>query len=714
MQSNNNRPLLGCDIASLEAMFATSGEDSAILVQLREELRYRSTSRSKKLLKEIEDISKKRGTIFDQTLKPNPSSRDVKIPSINFEQKSINSFNSPSNKLMKLRFPNLGGGIAQGLDDAGIETFEGDYAHYVVRECIQNSLDAAASSSEPVIIEFGLKQVAASELPFLDDLRRALHNCAAYWSKHAKPREFFDNATKIADDSTLNLLHISDYGTTGVPGADDDDSQPWFGLVRSRGVSIKLAVDSGGSFGIGKDAPLAASALRTVIYSSRTEDGNVAVQGISRLTTHKGARDQTQGTGFIGLVDESIPSFAAIRDHSLVPDLFKRDRPGLDVWVVGFRSAGAEWRSQFIAAALRNFWPAIHFGRLVITIAGTRIDATTLPALMRDHQKEEAVRDAFPYYQAATASPHILEKTLPQAGHCRLFVAIGGRDLPRRICMTRQTGMVIYNYAPSTVRVPFAGLFCCDDKHGNGYLKALEPPAHDNWIAKRAHNPDQSRALKEIKNWIREALLGLIPDVTSTMINEGSIADLLPDYLPGGQTGSTEDTDITGKPAEPRNLISPEPPKPAVRTPGDGTAAKGFDDKPGGTDGNTLNPKPGDNEKTDGRTARAGGENPPGGGNAIARLPVQLRSFPDRAKPGYYQLVIRAAADHAGSLRIDAVTEDGGSDPCPLDAAYDEAGVSLSVSGNQISGIALVAGVPLRLSVKPKHFSRAALRASTL
>lgn len=615
---------------------------------------------------------------------------------------------------MHLRFPNLGGGVTQGLNDAGIETFEGDYAHYVVRECIQNSLDAAASTSEPVSIEFTLHEVDASALPFIEDLRGALHNCSSQWKGHTKPREFFEGASKIASDLTLNLLRISDYGTTGVPGSDHDESQPWFGLVRSRGVSIKAGADSGGSFGIGKDAPLAASALRTVIYSSRTASGDVAVQGISRLATHKGPHDQTQGTGFIGLVDETIHSFTAIRDPALIPALFQRDRPGLDVWVVGFRSTGTEWKTPLIAAALRNFWPAIHFGRLVITVEGTQIDAATLPALMRDHEEEEAVREALPYYQAATTSPHLPEANLPLAGHCRLFVSIGGRDLPRRICMTRHTGMVIYNYAPGTVRVPFAGLFCCDDIAGNSLLKALEPPAHDNWIAKRAQTAQQRDALKEIKDWIRDSLQRLIPDVSSVMINEASVAELIPDDLPGGEAGSSEDTDITGKPAEPRNLISPEPPKPAVRTPGAGTAAKGPDDIPGGTDGDTGDPTEGDNEKTGGRTDLAGGESPPGGGNATSRLPVELRSFRDRAKPGFYQLVVRASADHSGSLRLDAVTEDGGSDPCPLDAAYDEAGASLAVSGNQIAGLALVAGVPLRLSVKPKHFSRSALRASTL
>jgi len=54
---------------------------------------------------------------------------------------------------MRLRFPPLAGGVIQGLNDAGIETFEGDYPHFVVRECAQNSLDAAASHEKPVRME---------------------------------------------------------------------------------------------------------------------------------------------------------------------------------------------------------------------------------------------------------------------------------------------------------------------------------------------------------------------------------------------------------------------------------------------------------------------------------------------------------------------------------------------------------------------------------
>jgi hypothetical protein len=95
---------------------------------------------------------------------------------------------------MNLKFPPLSGGVSQGLNDAGIETFEGDYAHYVVRECTQNSLDAAANHTAPIRVEITLHELAASELPFIPDLRESIENCENYWRDHQKPRDFFRRA----------------------------------------------------------------------------------------------------------------------------------------------------------------------------------------------------------------------------------------------------------------------------------------------------------------------------------------------------------------------------------------------------------------------------------------------------------------------------------------------------------------------------------------
>ena len=87
---------------------------------------------------------------------------------------------------MKLKFPPLFGGVIQGLNDAGIETFEGDYSHYVVRECAQNSLDAAASTHDPVEIEIAMRFLPAGELPFIEELRDTLDRCRLFWQENAK------------------------------------------------------------------------------------------------------------------------------------------------------------------------------------------------------------------------------------------------------------------------------------------------------------------------------------------------------------------------------------------------------------------------------------------------------------------------------------------------------------------------------------------------
>ena len=601
--------------------------------------------------------------------------------------------------IMKLCFPPLSCGIINGLNDAGIETFEGDYPHFVSRECGQNSLDAAVSA--PIQIKISRLLLEAAEIPFLSDLVDTLENCETFWHEHTKPREFFNRALKLARKDKIFVLKISDFGTTGVPGGDDDMTKPWFGLVRSRGVSIKSDEGSGGAFGIGKDAPLAASAFRTVIYSTRTQDNRVAVQGICRLATHKNDHGLTQGTGFIGNYDKKTGEFKALRDVSEIPPNFIRKEPGLDVWIIGFRDDFADWSSPFIEAALYNFWPAIHFGKMELEIDGTKINQKTLPQLMKEYKRKDAVAEALPYYESLVSKEsRRLETKLPTAGHCSLFVHIGKSDLPRKICMTRKTGMVIYSHPPRTVRVPFAGLFQCDDQKGNLYLKSIEPPRHDKWEAKRAE-PDspERRAFEEIKAWIRDSLKTLIPDLDSELINEDAIADLLPDDdVPEAADDLNAESDLGGIPKKPETLNDLRTTSPAVRTVGVG-------DEPGkgggGRGGNGGGGK------------RPGGKREKGSKNIPRSIQIDLRSYQVNPDNPTYNLVARTADDYEGDLLIHAVTEEGGALACPLAEARDSSGKQLSVDGNKITGIKISADNPFHFEVVLKQPARLALRAFT-
>ena len=72
---------------------------------------------------------------------------------------------------LDLYFPLLNGGVEQGLNDAGIETFKGEFQQHIVRECTQNALDAQTGAGAQVRVEIHLRQIPAADIPGLAALR---------------------------------------------------------------------------------------------------------------------------------------------------------------------------------------------------------------------------------------------------------------------------------------------------------------------------------------------------------------------------------------------------------------------------------------------------------------------------------------------------------------------------------------------------------------
>ena len=71
---------------------------------------------------------------------------------------------------MQLKFPSTGGGEEHGLNDPGIETFEGNFGGHLARECSQNVGDAAAKDGSPVRITFTVFDLPISHIPCADHL----------------------------------------------------------------------------------------------------------------------------------------------------------------------------------------------------------------------------------------------------------------------------------------------------------------------------------------------------------------------------------------------------------------------------------------------------------------------------------------------------------------------------------------------------------------
>jgi len=157
---------------------------------------------------------------------------------------------------MHLKFPELRGGPVQGLNDAGVENFQGAIDVYVSRECGQNTGDAPRADVQTVRLEFDRITMRASDIPGFDQLRSTLDSCLQRWG--GKEKEFFEQAVELAGKDEITVLKISDFGTTGLTGDDVDEKGRWFALVRSQGVSNK-GDTAGGSSGISSPRPATTS-----------------------------------------------------------------------------------------------------------------------------------------------------------------------------------------------------------------------------------------------------------------------------------------------------------------------------------------------------------------------------------------------------------------------------------------------------------------------
>ena len=161
-------------------------------------------------------------------------------------------------------FPPSKGGEDRGINDAGIETFKGNLEWYLARETIQNSVDARRYPKRPVKVAFERLELKENELPGLQNLTETFEACLKFWGDDPDAAKFFTNALKLANKSKVSVLRISDTNTKGVKGEDHEKGEGWYKLVQCSGASGK-ASGSGGSFGIGKSAPFAASAMRTAL-----------------------------------------------------------------------------------------------------------------------------------------------------------------------------------------------------------------------------------------------------------------------------------------------------------------------------------------------------------------------------------------------------------------------------------------------------------------
>lgn len=413
------------------------------------------------------------------------------------------------NLTQKWNFPSNNYGQIFGIADSGVETFKGTPIKSLAREICQNSLDASLENDKPTRIEFKTFEIDPHNIPDYNALENALKRAFDFWSQQqsTKARTFFKQALNAIHKPTITCLRISDFNTSGLLGSHEEYNSPWCNLTKSSGASDKSG-GHGGSFGIGKFAPYACSALRTVFYSTSDKDGVCASQGVSRLTSFKNKKNEiTQGIGFYGN-EKNSPMY---KQYSLDPSYSRSaENSGTDIYIVAF-TGDSRWQHQMVASVLDGFLYAIYNGTLVVDVDGTIISKDTLADLMISH-KEYFNEHADEYYQALTDDKlaRVFTKELTDDSEIIGKLTLKLMIMPsfsRRVAMIRQTGMKIKDKGNINGLIPFAGTLFIEGNAINSYLRSLENPQHLEWEVERAENKNKAkRLLATLTRFIKASL----------------------------------------------------------------------------------------------------------------------------------------------------------------------------------------------------------------
>ncbi len=259
-----------------------------------------------------------------------------------------------------------------------------DLADALVREAIQNSLDARRSRA-PVRVRFRFG-VGTDALP-AEATRQYFGGLRAHLDEVSSS---IHSAIPGEDDPVPYLL-VEDFGTRGLTGdpgidpeleSDTETKNDFFYFWRNVGRSNKAEVDRG-RWGLGKAVFSVASRIRTIFgLTRRADDSRALLLGQSVLKTHILGGTRIYPYGFFARFEKRNGLPLPIEDPLLLEcfaDDFRlhRTEPGLSVVVPYFREDELSFE-RIIESAIRQYFYAIIRGDLLVEVQdGSRSESIT-------------------------------------------------------------------------------------------------------------------------------------------------------------------------------------------------------------------------------------------------------------------------------------------------------------------------------------------------
>lgn len=461
-----------------------------------------------------------------------------------------------------------------GLGEIERDPHEAEFFHLtsiseaLVREVIQNSLDARSGGSESVRVRFDFKTVAKQDVEeeYLLDLVVHLRSSGLL-------PEGYENS------SELRFLVIEDFGTTGLDGPTGEDGQRpadgsnFFGFWWQEGKSRKSGRKAG-RWGLGKTTFHLASQLRSFWGCTvREDDQRELLMGKSLLKTHR-----LNGTNYDYYGHYSTADYNPIEDVATIQrfrDCFPFRRQGQAGFslIIPLPNEDIVYESV-VRSVISQYFYAIMRGMLVVVVnddsTGDSVvlrredlnETASVQAWDNTIWKDRNVSELLQFVEEAISKDEVVElipsdETSPKITEdsfgenmevCRSDFSAGrlmGFRLP--VTIERQgldpvrTSFSVFLkrfpllsssdefYVRSGITIvdvravgnrPIRGLMVAEDSTVTEFLGDCETPAHTNWNERtegfKDKYKDAGRKLRFIKNSVKNIVVALDLPPTET------------------------------------------------------------------------------------------------------------------------------------------------------------------------------------------------------
>lgn len=418
-------------------------------------------------------------------------------------------------------------GNGKGPANAADLKFKGTIYSSLIRESIQNSMDAALDSDHPFVeVNFSCNEFKCSDFVELMKIKEHIEGCLKCQGEKDemaqrvfKPMLTYLNSLR----GEIGYLCVSDSNTKGMDYVGGDTNSTFYAFAHAEGKTVHDDSQAGGAFGFGKTVFYTFSPINTVFVTTRSQNG-VCFQGISKLCTHTLGND-SQPLASVGLYDTNGTG-VPVQNEDDIPEVFRRKESGTgtSIFVIGIRMSDFhQHKYEMIEMVLRNYWMAILNGKLKVTVDRTVIDCKSIDELMLKYFSQKGKLGSmnheynpYPFYilvknvkngKDTNVWKYIEEKTtlLKNVG----LYYYKGDDAVGQVLFMRKPEMTVYvsnNHVQAYKGVTC--VFVCNNPEGNQLLREMEDPAHDSWkkenYAARSNNKKQGSAIEnEYKNIVK-------------------------------------------------------------------------------------------------------------------------------------------------------------------------------------------------------------------